>query len=58
MMKYMLLHDARRAARLNAAGEHDLLDEQDRSLWDQGPGRGAGPVRQPGRARLPAAAAG
>jgi len=31
----MLLHDARRAARLDAAGDIVLLEEQDRSRWDQ-----------------------
>ena len=31
----MLLHDSRREARLNAAGELVLLDEQDRTRWDQ-----------------------
>jgi len=32
----MLLHDARRAARLDAAGEIVLLEDQDRALWDRG----------------------
>jgi RNA polymerase sigma-70 factor (ECF subfamily) len=36
LLALMLLHDARREARLNAAGELVLLDEQDRLLWDQG----------------------
>jgi RNA polymerase sigma-70 factor (ECF subfamily) len=31
----MLLHDARRAARVDAAGRFVALGEQDRSLWDQ-----------------------
>jgi RNA polymerase sigma-70 factor (ECF subfamily) len=31
----MLLHDSRREARLNAAGELVLLNEQNRTLWDQ-----------------------
>lgn len=31
----MLLHDSRREARLNAAGELVLLDEQDRTRWDR-----------------------
>ena len=35
LLALMLLHDARRAARLNAAGELVLLDEQDRRQWDQ-----------------------
>ncbi len=35
LLALMLLHDSRREARLNAAGELVLLDEQDRSLWDR-----------------------
>lgn len=35
LLALMLLHDARREARLNAAGELVLLDEQDRTRWDQ-----------------------
>jgi RNA polymerase sigma-70 factor (ECF subfamily) len=31
----MLLHDARRAARVDPSGRYVALDEQDRSLWDQ-----------------------
>jgi RNA polymerase sigma-70 factor (ECF subfamily) len=31
----MLLHDARRAARVDASGDYVALDAQDRSLWDQ-----------------------
>ena len=31
----MLLHDARRAARVDASGRYVALDDQDRSLWDQ-----------------------
>ncbi len=31
----MLLHDARREARLTSGGELKLLPEQDRSLWDE-----------------------
>jgi RNA polymerase sigma-70 factor (ECF subfamily) len=34
LLALMLLHDARRAARLDAAGELVTLDEQDRSRWD------------------------
>src|SRR5687767_10173515 len=30
----MLLHDSRRAARLDEAGDIILLEEQDRGLWD------------------------
>ena len=37
----MLLHDARRAARVDASGRYVALDEQDRSLWDQDRIRGA-----------------
>ena len=35
LLALMLLHDSRREARLNAAGELILLDEQDRARWDQ-----------------------
>ncbi|MFG5860460.1 RNA polymerase sigma factor [Metapseudomonas sp. CR1201] len=35
LLALMLLHDSRRAARATADGELILLDEQDRSLWDQ-----------------------
>jgi RNA polymerase sigma-70 factor (ECF subfamily) len=35
LLALMLLHDARRAARLNAAGDLVVLEEQDRSLWNQ-----------------------
>ena len=35
LLALMLLHDARREARLDEAGELVLLDDQDRSLWDQ-----------------------
>jgi RNA polymerase sigma factor (sigma-70 family) len=35
LLALMLLTDARRAARINAAGELIPLDEQDRSLWDR-----------------------
>ncbi len=36
LVALMLLHDARRAARIDAEGELVLLEEQDRSRWDQG----------------------
>ena len=36
LVALMLLHDARRDARLDAADELVLLDDQDRSLWDSG----------------------
>lgn len=35
LLALMLLHDARRSARTSADGELVLLEEQDRSLWDQ-----------------------
>lgn len=34
LLALMLLHDARRAARLDDAGDVVLLDDQDRSRWD------------------------
>src|SRR5437763_10672992 len=35
LLALMLLHDSRRAARLDAAGDLVTLEEQDRSLWDR-----------------------
>lgn len=35
LLALMLLHDARRAARVSASGEFVALDDQDRSLWDR-----------------------
>ena len=35
LLALMLLHDSRRDARLDEAGDLVLLDEQDRSCWDQ-----------------------
>ena len=35
LLALMLLHDSRRETRLNAAGELVLLDDQDRTRWDQ-----------------------
>ena len=35
LVALMLLHDARRAARLDSAGDLVVLEEQDRSLWDR-----------------------
>jgi RNA polymerase sigma-70 factor (ECF subfamily) len=35
LLALMLLHEARRSARTTAEGELILLDEQDRSAWDQ-----------------------
>jgi RNA polymerase sigma-70 factor (ECF subfamily) len=34
LLSLMMLHDARRAARVDAAGELVTLEDQDRSLWD------------------------
>ncbi len=36
LLALMLLHDARRDARLDAAGDLVVLEEQDRSLWNRG----------------------
>jgi RNA polymerase sigma-70 factor (ECF subfamily) len=36
LLALLLLHDARRAARLDDAGDLITLDEQDRSRWDRG----------------------
>jgi RNA polymerase sigma-70 factor (ECF subfamily) len=36
LLALMLLHDSRRAGRATAGGDVVLLEEQDRSLWDQG----------------------
>ena len=35
LLALMLLHDARRRARVSAAGDIILLDDQDRASWDQ-----------------------
>ena len=35
LLALMLLHDARRAARVSAAGDVVLLEDQDRTLWDR-----------------------
>jgi RNA polymerase sigma-70 factor (ECF subfamily) len=35
LLALMLLHESRRAARTSSAGELILLDDQDRSLWNQ-----------------------
>lgn len=37
LLALMLLHDARRTTRVDAAGDIVLLEHQDRSLWDRGP---------------------
>jgi RNA polymerase sigma-70 factor (ECF subfamily) len=64
LLALMLLHDARRAARLDSDGELVLLDDQDRSLWDSArieEGRAALdralPLGQPGPYQLQAAIA-
>jgi predicted RNA polymerase sigma factor len=36
LLALMLLHDSRRKARVNEADDLIVLEEQDRSLWDQG----------------------
>ena len=55
LLALMLLHDARRATRVDAGGDLVLLEDQDRSKWDQDEIReGLGHVRaalQQGRAR-------
>jgi RNA polymerase sigma-70 factor (ECF subfamily) len=35
LLALMLLHDARRAARVDASGRYVALDDQDRTLWDE-----------------------
>ena len=64
LLALMLLHDARREARLDAAGELVLLEDQHRALWDCGridQGRRALDralrLRQPGPYQLQAAIA-
>lgn len=65
LLALMLLHDARRDARVTADGSWVALDEQDRTLWDQdriGAGRDllvrAVRLRRPGEYQLHAAIAG
>ena len=36
LLALMLLHDARKAARIDAAGDFVALEDQDRALWDPG----------------------
>jgi RNA polymerase sigma-70 factor (ECF subfamily) len=64
LLALMLLHDARRGARLDDAGELVLLEDQDRSLWNRrriAEGRRvldrALPLRRPGPYQLQAAIA-
>ena len=50
----MLLHDARRAARVDPSGHYVELDQQDRSLWDQGRiGEGLAQLERAVRLRRP-----
>jgi RNA polymerase sigma-70 factor (ECF subfamily) len=62
LLALMLLHDARRKARVDADGHFVAFDEQDRSLWDREKIRAglqalerAGRLRQPGQYQLQAA---
>jgi RNA polymerase sigma-70 factor (ECF subfamily) len=62
LLALLLLHDSRRAARTNPAGELVLLEEQDRTLWDNAQIRegaaildGALALRQPGPYQIQAA---
>jgi RNA polymerase sigma-70 factor (ECF subfamily) len=62
LLALMLLHDSRRETRLDAAGNLVLLEEQDRSRWDQtkiGEGiailEGAMALRRPGPYQIQAA---
>ncbi len=64
LLALMLLHDARRDARVDARGRYVALDEQDRSKWDRGRIReglraleGALTLRRPGQYQLQAAIA-
>ena len=64
LLALMLFHDARRGARVDESGRFVPLDEQDRSLWDQGriaEGRGelerAMRMKAPGPYQLQAAIA-
>ena len=53
LLALMLLHDARREARVDDRGRYVALDRQDRSRWDQGRIRGGldarGALRRSGR---------
>ena len=58
LLALMLLHDSRRAARVDEAGEIVLLGDQDRSLWDRNEidtglalARRGSPIRCPARTR-------
>ena len=66
LLALMLLHDSRRAARFDSAGDLVLLEDQDRSRWDhaqiaqalplveRGHSRRRGPIRASGGDRRPA----
>ena len=51
LLALMLLHHARRDARVDAEGRLVLLADQDRSLWHGGRDRGGADARRRGRAR-------
>jgi RNA polymerase sigma-70 factor (ECF subfamily) len=62
LLALMLLHDARRRARVDAEGRYVPFDEQDKSLWDRERLRAgiralerAGRLRRPGQYQLQAA---
>jgi RNA polymerase sigma-70 factor (ECF subfamily) len=62
LLALMLLHDSRRQARVSSVGELLVLEEQDRSLWDQAAIRGglalldrALAMRRPGPYQIQAA---
>ena len=62
LLALMLLHDARRAARVDRSGQYVALDDQDRSLWDRdrisdglAKLEGAVRLRRPGEYQLQAA---
>jgi len=62
LLALMLLHDARRAARVDAEGRYVALDEQDRTVWDEARTRKgmralerAVRLRRPGQYQLQAA---
>jgi RNA polymerase sigma-70 factor (ECF subfamily) len=64
LLGLMLLHDARRGARVDARGDYVSLDEQDRTRWDAGRVReglgalaAAAPLHRPGPYQLQAAVA-
>ena len=58
LLALMLLHHARRDARVDAEGRLVLLSDQDRSLWHAGRDRGGPRARRGGRARPLRAAGG